>query len=95
LALDSSGGKCEFHQVLEIGRRIRWRKTLVGITSRLLLTEALGDSAASTLLVMFPSMRLRRIVTLSIAVLVLRSIVPRPGVRPTNALRAAAESKGP
>ena len=56
-----------------------WRRALPRIAGRLLLTGLIGESAAGTVLVMFPSMRLRRAVALGCSVVVLRALLRLPG----------------
>jgi len=55
-----------------------WRGAIGEIAKRFVLSELLGDPAASALLVVFPSMRFRRIVAMGFVLFTVRSIVIRP-----------------
>jgi hypothetical protein len=55
---------------------------------RAVLAELLGNTFASTLLVMFPSMRWRRVVALWLSLLLVRGVLRRPANRRLTASSA-------
>jgi hypothetical protein len=70
-------------------RSYSWSRILGRNVSRAVLAELLGDTFASSLLVMFPSMRWRRVVALSLSLYLVRSVLRRPVNRRLTASSAA------